>query len=100
VILGFVTDQGGSNKKNEDSVLVDVEKGLFIVADGLGGHNAGKCASSIATEEIAVYLNKNLASDKQDPLPVLEQAVMNANYSIIRSAEADPEWCTVSDNSK
>ena len=93
MLVGCVTDQGGSNKKNEDSVLVDLDKGLFLVADGLGGHNAGKCASSIAAEEIAAYLNENMVSD-QEALPIIEQAVLHANSSIARAAEADPEWRT------
>ncbi len=93
MLVGFVTDRGGSKKENEDSFLIDKEKGLFIVADGLGGHNAGKCASSIATEEIALYLNEHLVSDR-DARPILEQAVLHANSAIVRAAEADPEWRT------
>jgi serine/threonine protein phosphatase PrpC len=91
VLVGFVTDRGGSKKENEDSFLVDVDKGLFIVADGLGGHNAGKCASSIATEEIGLYLKEHLFQDQDEGL-IMNQAVLTANSAIVRAAEADPEW--------
>ncbi len=91
--VGFVTDRGGSKKENEDSFLVDKDGGLFIVADGLGGHNAGKCASSIATQEIALYLKEH-PDPGQDPGPILKQAVLQANSAIVRAAEADPEWRT------
>ena len=89
--VGFVTDQGGSKKANEDSFLVDQGLGLFIVADGLGGHNEGKLASRIATEEIAQYVKENFYLEN-DLISVVEQAVFRANTSIARAAEADPEW--------
>lgn len=89
--VGFVTDQGGSKKENEDSFLVDTDRGIFIVADGLGGHNAGKCASKIAIEEISLFLSQNLVPEKS-ATSLMEQAILRANTVIARAAEADPEW--------
>lgn len=46
------TDPGPVREHNEDSFLVDVDAGLFIVADGMGGHAAGEVASALAVDAI------------------------------------------------
>lgn len=89
--VGFITDQCGSKKENEDSFLIDMDLGLFIVADGLGGHNAGKLASQIATEEVALYVHDHLKG-KENPAEVLEQAILYANNIIAKAAYADQDW--------
>lgn len=44
------TDVGLKRSSNEDSILIDEKLGLFIVADGMGGHEGGEVASSIAVK--------------------------------------------------
>jgi len=50
-----LTDRGMQREHNEDSFLVLEDFGLYIVADGMGGHRAGDVASKLATESIADF---------------------------------------------
>lgn len=51
-----VSDVGRKRKGNEDSVFVNPENKLFVVADGMGGHAAGEVASSIAVDSINEFV--------------------------------------------
>jgi protein phosphatase len=51
-----LTDVGKKRKGNEDSVFVNPEQSLFVVADGMGGHAAGEVASRVAVEAINEFV--------------------------------------------
>ena len=52
------TDTGRARNNNEDSVAVDEASGLIVLADGMGGYNAGEVASGMATSFIRTELGR------------------------------------------
>jgi protein phosphatase len=55
-----ISDIGKKRKTNEDALLVDDQLGLYVVADGMGGHRAGEVASKLVVESLRDFI-------KQDP---------------------------------
>ncbi|MFP4445388.1 MAG: PP2C family protein-serine/threonine phosphatase, partial [Desulfosudaceae bacterium] len=53
-----LTDTGRKRKANEDDYFIDERLGLYVVADGMGGHAAGEVASRIAVETIHEYADQ------------------------------------------
>jgi PPM family protein phosphatase len=79
-----VTDRGLSEKRphNEDSYLLDAERGIFAVADGVGGANAGEVASRTAVEVLQeAFRHHQPGEDVED---LLEIAIQRANASIFQ----------------
>jgi len=62
------TDVGCVRKHNEDSLHLDTGLGLFVVADGLGGHAAGEVASRIVVERVATFISQTVEKDRTWPL--------------------------------
>ncbi len=88
-----VTDVGIKRKVNQDYVFVSEEPigilpNLFIVADGMGGHNAGDLASKYCVESVLEYIK---VSREQTYVSVLESAIQHANDKLLEKAEEDSE---------
>lgn len=63
-----LTDVGCVRKHNEDNLCLDPSLGLFVVADGLGGHAAGEVASQIVVERVANFVAVTREKDRTWPL--------------------------------
>ena len=75
-----VTDVGRVRSKNEDSILVNEDENVWIIADGMGGHHAGDFASQTITNNLSLF--KQHAS-LDDSILLLEENILNSN-SVIR----------------
>ena len=86
--VGAKTDVGRIRSNNEDALYIDQQKGLFVIADGLGGHVAGEVASKIAVEEIRKFIDEQARNNFT--LEILREAGNHANQMIYMAAIEDP----------
>lgn len=80
------TDIGLIRERNEDSHLANLSKGLFAVADGMGGHRAGEIASQLAVETLDRLVEFDATVTGASAAKVLEEAVREANRVIFELA--------------
>lgn len=90
---GALTDVGRQRANNEDAVLVDAVHGVVVLADGMGGYNAGEVASGMAVNliggEMARWLREAaLIASTQDVRRAMEICVDNANRAIFEASHA------------
>lgn len=91
----YLTDTGKVRDHNEDSVVIVENQNkeiLMAVADGMGGHNAGEIASSIAISHIGKRF-KELSSvgNKEDAISWLQETVSEINVLIYKYTDEHPE---------
>ena len=101
--LTFVgqTDTGRVREHNEDTIASDVDVGLLVLADGMGGYNAGEVASGIAVKTITNLVREGLAREDLGSLDratgltrpsiVLRDAITRANKIIYQTARSQAE---------
>ncbi len=98
---GFgLTDLGRKRKSNEDAFFVDDELGLYVVADGMGGHAAGEVASREAVDTLYGMVKRGIGElhelvdpvteeDSRAACRLMESAVQAATYMVFSLAELD-----------
>lgn len=92
-----LTDTGRARSNNEDSVAVDEATGVVVLADGMGGYNAGEVASGMATAFIKSELSRWLAqaapsASDADVRRAMDICVDNANRAIFDAANSNPQY--------
>jgi protein phosphatase len=93
-----ITDVGKVREHNEDAIGSDNDMGLMVLADGMGGYNAGEVASGIAVQTITELASEGATREErndQDPTTglmrqtiVLRDAVSRANKIIYQTAQS------------
>lgn len=84
------TDVGLVRARNEDAYAVDDALGIYLVADGLGGHQGGNVASALAHDAVLATLEEGRAGLPDAAPALLEEAVRHANDRIRYRAGGDP----------
>lgn len=92
------TDTGLQRAHNEDAIAWDSRIGLVVLADGMGGYNAGEVASAIAVKQVSDFIHR--AQAVRPPLPpeperlaaLLTQAVWQANDAVYTAANSHPQY--------
>lgn len=91
------TDTGRARDNNEDSVAIDEETRLVVLADGMGGYNAGEVASGMATAYIKTELSRWLTevgtvARSREVRRAMEICVDSANLAIFNSANTNAQY--------
>ena len=81
-----LSDKGCVRTNNEDYCLIDPDRGLYVLADGMGGAKAGERASRMAVDAVAETVRTSPARDSQ----VLIRAAEEANRRVLEAAHSDP----------
>jgi len=95
------TDTGKVREHNEDTIASDAEIGLLVLADGMGGYNAGEVASGIAVKTIVNLVRESVeredlrgldeGSGMSRPSIILRDAIHRANKIIYQTARTQPQ---------
>lgn len=85
------TDVGHRRERNEDAHLVDLDRGLLVVADGMGGHPAGDVASAIAVERTDQDLDDVRTDTETGRMRAVRAAIGAAHAEVRAAASDDPD---------
>lgn len=81
-----VTDPGLRRTSNEDSYCGRPDVGLFVIADGMGGHVAGEVASRVAVESISAFIEETAGADKNRTWPFPFEPALSLEANRLKAA--------------
>lgn len=84
-----LTDIGRKRSQNQDAVFADEAAGIFVVADGMGGHRGGEIASSIAVQVIPKAIQDGLSDGLRDGRKEAQKNTLNGAHSPIEIQRQD-----------
>jgi PPM family protein phosphatase len=90
-MVGTMSDIGNTRKVNQDCIGYFEEKNarLYVIADGMGGHNAGEIASDLAIKITLENVKNNLSA--HDNEQILKQAILEANDKIFQKSNINKD---------
>jgi len=96
LVIHGVTDVGRNREHNEDAISWDMKMGLVLLADGMGGHNAGEVASALAVDSVRTSLSdvvtpEIVGSGIVNYSDAVRDAVDFANQEIHEQSQERPE---------
>jgi len=89
--VAYKTDLGKKRTHNEDSILVDESLRVFLLADGMGGHQAGEVASDLAVKECYACLKEHIdkARNIGDVSNLLVESLLKSHHTVRAGAATD-----------
>jgi protein phosphatase len=86
------TDVGLKRSNNQDSIYVDDSLGLYVVADGMGGHKGGEIASALAVQAAKETIKENIKKAEFSPRDIIHEVYRRASERIFKKgSEEEPE---------
>jgi protein phosphatase len=96
MISAHATHPGLVRQNNEDCILTDDSLGIYLLADGLGGHNAGEVASALAVETVYRVLRSNIAHTATEGyFELMVHAMHAAHWEINTKALSSPSFMSM-----
>lgn len=93
IAVGASTDVGMIRQGNEDNFFAEADerRGVFVVADGMGGHAAGEVASEMAVQIIARHLLALTSAAEDGASTLVSKAMQDANHAIFERMLAETD---------
>ena len=82
-----ITDIGRRREQNEDSLFCDDSMGLYVVADGMGGHKAGEVASRLVVETMRDYIDQNKTEHQPEDLVGVDEKLSTEARRLLASIQ-------------